>query len=887
MSRRIRTRVAVIGMLLLLLLLAACSGGSGGGGSERDIDITAVIGSGEFVYNGPVPSSEEVQGFKTSFYDPLAADDRCGQCHTPGGTGSTTFVDQGDVNIAWQQARTVVNLLDPPASAVVTRVASGHNCWLGAAQANTCAATITGYVERWADGATEFATEVKLLPRIAVKPGGTRSLPPTLDAALELGLAPDDDAELMGLLNRYCSDCHSDTAAIPQSPYFASDNLEIAYDALRQVIDLVEPDNSRVVLRLDPELHNCWDSCPANANTLADAIARLAMLVPESEVDPNLVISTAQVLESDGIVANSGGRFDTNLIAKWEFREGSGNTTADTSGVLPEIPLSLTGEYSWLGGWGIRFVNGKAQGSVSGSSKLHKFIAGTGEYSLEAWVAPNNVSQEDAWIVGYAGGPDSRNFLLSQTLYNYEAYTRSTVTEGNNGGAPALVTDDDDERAQATLQHVVVTYDPVDGRKIYVNGDFTGDIDEAGGGLLNNWSEIYALVLGNATNNARPWAGTVRMVAVHNSALTPGQIQQNFDVGVGQKYYLMFSVSELLNLEDNCHINAADGTRTNYCYIVFQVSQFDDNSYLFEEPFFANINPAGDRVDFDLKGIRLGINGRLAAVGQGFVNIDAAIATERGELSPMLATTGSIIPVENGGDQDVFFIAFDEINGESGPGFDGPLIGYRRSLVGDAAPDIGMRTFDEINASFSALTGVSVASPVASNVTGKTVSETFSVIRRQLSSVEDFQAFMSSHHMAATQLAAAYCDALVQDVSLRQAIFPPTFDFNAAVANPAIDWRNNIVIPLVDRVLNTGLVNDSYRTRIIDELELLITDSRDLKPYISINGVFVSDPNPAAHNKRDGLIYCVNDSVCPTSRTADVVKATCTAVLGSAVTLMQ
>ena len=84
-----------------------------------------------------------------------------------------------------------------------------------------------------------------------------------------------------------------------------------------------------------------------------------------------------------------------------------------------------------------------------------------------------------------------------------------------------------------------------------------------------------------------------------------------------------------------------------------------------------------------------------------------------------------------------------------------------------------------------------------------------------------------------------------------------------------------------------GLVSDSYRTRIIDELELLITDSRDLKPYISINGVFVSDPNPAVHNKRDGLIYCVNDSVCPASRTADVVKATCTAVLGSAATLMQ
>jgi hypothetical protein len=77
------------------------------------------------------------------------------------------------------------------------------------------------------------------------------------------------------------------------------------------------------------------------------------------------------------------------------------------------------------------------------------------------------------------------------------------------------------------------------------------------------------------------------------------------------------------------------------------------------------------------------------------------------------------------------------------------------------------------------------------------------------------------------------------------------------------------------------------RGRIIDEVELLITDSRDLKPYVLANGRYISDPNPSAHNKRDGLIYCVNDAVCPATRTADVVKAACTAVFGSAVVLMQ
>jgi hypothetical protein len=67
----------------------------------------------------------------------------------------------------------------------------------------------------------------------------------------------------------------------------------------------------------------------------------------------------------------------------------------------------------------------------------------------------------------------------------------------------------------------------------------------------------------------------------------------------------------------------------------------------------------------------------------------------------------------------------------------------------------------------------------------------------------------------------------------------------------------------------------------------LITDDRDLKPYVILNGTYVSDPNPAVHNKRDGLMYCLNNATCPPSRTADVVKAACTTVLGSAAVLLQ
>ena len=878
-----KVSVARFVSVLAFVLLQACSGGSGGGGSERDFDPVQDLGSAEFVYNGAAPASDEIQNFKVSFYDFLAGNDRCGECHTPGGSGKTAFVDQGNVNEAWKQAKKLVNFEDPESSAVVRRVAGGHNCWLAGGQEATCATTMTAYVERWAASGEQSSAEVQLLPRRAYRPSGTRILPPSVNELNNLDVS--SSGELLGLLQRYCSQCHSDTAAIPQVPFFASTNVDTAYEGLRGKVNLSAPAMSRVVIRLNPEQHNCWSDCADNASTLEAAIDRMASVVPRSEIDPGLLTSMAQTLEDDGIVSSGGGRFESSLIAKWEFREGAGTTTADTSAVLPEIPLTLSGDYSWLGGWGIRFVDGKAQGGVSGSSKLFKLITGTGEYSIEAWVAPSNVSQEEAWIMGYVGGPDSRNMLLSQSLYNYEAFNRSSTTDDNNGGEPALSTNDDDELAQATLQHVVLTYDPVEGRKIYVNGEFSGDVDPSGGGLLNSWSEAFAVVLGNTTSGTRPWSGAMRMAAVHNSALTPEQVVQNFDVGIGLKYFLMFSVSELLDAPDTCH-EIDQGKRTNYCYVVYEVSQFDDSSYLFNQPFFSNINPNGAEINFDLQGVRLGINGKLARIGQAFVNIDTPVTGKFGNPVQSLSTIGSIIPLENGADQDVFFLAFDNLEGQSGLADDGALRRFSQSLTGEAASDIAMRTFDEINATLSVLTGVPVSSRSVSEVTGKTVAQTFEAVRRGLPGIADFNAFMSSHQMAATQLTAAYCDALMQDTAKRKTLFPG-FAFNTPVASPALNWRNDVVVPLVDRAINTGLMSSTDRALIIDEVELLITDPRDLKPYVFSNGRYISDPNPAVHNKRDGLIYCLNNTVCPPSRTADVVKAACTAVLGSAVVLMQ
>src|SRR4030095_8841708 len=353
-----------------------------------------------------------------------------------------------------------------------------------------------------------------------------------------------------------CLDCHRSTAATKQSPFFAAADIEESYHAAIPKIDLDDPANSRFVIRLGRESHNCWSDCAANAADMQAAIQMMHDAIQPWKVEPSLTTSKALTL-FDGTVASGGNRYENNLIALYEFKSGQGGTAFDTSGVVPAAHLTLSGDVTWVGGWGINIRTGKAQASTTASRKFHQLITATGEYSIEAWVVPGNGTQEDARIISYSGSTTARNFTMGQTLYNYDFFGRSTETGAN--GTPQLSTADADERLQASLQHVVLTFDPVNGRRIYVNGEFTGDVDGAGGGTLSDWDNSYAFVLGNEVNNNRQGQGVLRRVAIHNRALTLEQIQQNFQAGVGEKFFLLFGISHLINVPKS--------------YIMFEASQ--------------------------------------------------------------------------------------------------------------------------------------------------------------------------------------------------------------------------------------------------------------------------------------------------------------------------
>src|ERR1700675_1136124 len=199
-------------------------------------------------------------------------------------------------------------------------------------------------------------------------------------------------------------------------------------------------------------------------------------------------------------------RYDADTIAKYEFQSIVNNTTFDTSGIDPSADLTIAGNVTLAGGWGINVgTGGKAQATTASSSKLYNLIQATGEFSIEAWVAPAVVAVDKSYMVSYSGGDMVRNFTLAQTNQSYDFMMRSSNSVLN--GTPQLQTPAAAMLLQASLQHVVLTYDPVNGRQIYVHGVSANVPDPQKGGTISNWDNTFALVLGNEVSDDRSWQG--------------------------------------------------------------------------------------------------------------------------------------------------------------------------------------------------------------------------------------------------------------------------------------------------------------------------------------------------------------------------------------------
>src|SRR5262249_16328745 len=121
------------------------------------------------------------------------------------------------------------------------------------ADPKACADTMLTWIRAWVGAGSGSSTDVTVTPPDSSAVTGGKQFPPNATDS-----SPNFATTVYPLLTSFCKGCHSPTASSPQTPFFAADDVQAAYVAAQPKMDLNTPENSRFVVRLRDEHHNCW-----------------------------------------------------------------------------------------------------------------------------------------------------------------------------------------------------------------------------------------------------------------------------------------------------------------------------------------------------------------------------------------------------------------------------------------------------------------------------------------------------------------------------------------------------------------------------------------------------------------------------------------------------
>ncbi len=523
--------------------------------------------------------------------------------------------------------------------------------------------------------------------------------------------------------------------------------------------------------------HNCGAQCAEISSAILAAIESWAAQSSANNGGGNANTVASAMTNFSQVVEGSIPRADANMITHFAFGEGVGNTTVGTSNVGADMTLNLTGT-EWVAEGGIRNIDGKAQASLADSQKLFGLLSGGNQFSVEAWVIPENATQTGpARIVSYSIDTGRRNFTLGQQVDQYDSRVQ-TINSGPNGSNPQLRTED---ILETELTHLVMTYDNMSGgRKIYVNGQLAAE--ETIQGDMLNWQDDNLFILGNEATNNRLWRGVFKMVAIHNTALNGAQVAQNFEAGAGAITSLRFDVASVLG---------APG------YIEMQAYEADPFAYVFARPKLVT-----DVTGVQVTNMRIAVNNSVPVAAQAFRRVDTMVVQSGQELSEL----GALIPSDLGVNLDQFHLEFEVLGGQTGTTESIPGPTPPPAPVDVEEPDVGVRTFSQVHDTMAALTGISQGD--------NDVRNRYNDLRDQLPATADALGFGGAQQIAIQRLATTYCDEVVGDNNNNRC---RNF-FNDNDCAIAAGEKDAIAGTVYDRIIGNNLVNQPERTASIAAL---------------------------------------------------------------------
>src|SRR2546429_472846 len=131
-----------------------------------------------------------------------------------------------------------------------------------------------------------------------------------------------------------------------------------------------------------------------------------------------------------------------------------------------------------------------------------------------------------------------------------------------------------------------------------------------------------------------------------------------------------------------------------------------------------SLDPNATPANIPISGIRIGVTGTIASVGQSYVTVNATVGSPNYTFASgqLLSNVGAVIAADRGADSDIFFLSFDQLGSNLHP-FVGPTISNPPMTADNTPrPDFGIATFERVNRSMSAITGVPITNPTASTL---------------------------------------------------------------------------------------------------------------------------------------------------------------------------
>jgi hypothetical protein len=306
-------------------------------------------------------------------------------------------------------------------------------------------------------------------------------------------------------------------------------------------------------------------------------------------------------------------------------------------------------------------------------------------------------------------------------------------------------------------------------------------------------------------------------------------------------------------------------------YIEMEASQYDNYSYLLNKPTFISLNPNAAPANVVIKGIRIGVNGSLAKSGQSYATVNATVGGSNytAASGQLLANVGAVVAADQGADNDMLYLSFDQIGSASNPFAEpGPVA---TSVFDDASlttykprPDYGIMTFDRLNQTFSNITGVPTTNTAVATV------YTTQDLKQSLPAAPAIDAFVASNQTAIAQLATTYCGQLVNTQSLRDAFFGTSLDASIA-ANAGSVFGNGT------NAASTTVINALLKKASVD--------------VGAAAGTRLDLIKSASSTELTALLARFNDPAAPAAlrnaTASTAIQAACSALLGSAAVTLQ